>query len=153
MQEAISPEKRGLQLRFGGRAHKLQRDETFTKLFRKVRDAYRLRIELFPQSKAVFRHHRQFLEFERGETGKTFQPMCRKPSTMFIREAWYAGTSALISPTKAATIMAISPMDMVTFMDAGNPGRGDLPIRYMTVAPSKTPATPPMTANVTDSAR
>src|SRR2546430_11293001 len=33
-------------------------------------------------------------------------PMWRRPSTMFRREAWYAGKIALIRPTRAATASA-----------------------------------------------
>src|SRR5579864_1117593 len=85
--------------------------------------------------------------------GTLVQPMCRRPSTMLVREAWYAGIRALINPTKAATHRAKSAIGAVTFIDAGKPGRGDLPTRYISAPPSSTPATPPSTARVTDSAR
>src|ERR1035438_2166352 len=78
--------------------------------------------------------------------------MWRSPSTMFMRDALYAGRQPLTKPTVAATDTATSIVGTVTRMPAGIPiARGEWVNPWIAPVAAKTPKIPPATDNATAS--
>jgi hypothetical protein len=74
----------------------------------------------------------------------------RKPSTMFVREAFSRARRRTL-PRRRPRSVATKAIEKVTFIEAESPSKGDFPIRNMSSVASETPPTPPSTAKVMDS--
>src|ERR1700674_2156215 len=82
----------------------------------------------------------------------SFQPMWRSPSTIFVRDALYAGRQPLMNPTVAATSREANMVGAVTFISAGIPiATGEWVNHRISAVAPKTPNTPPATERATAS--
>ncbi len=78
--------------------------------------------------------------------------MCRNPSTIFTRDALYAGSQPLINPTVAATSTDANMVGTVTLMPAGTPiATEECVNQRISKVAATTPSTPPATDKATAS--
>src|SRR6266480_3778168 len=77
--------------------------------------------------------------------------MWRRPCTMLVREAWYAGSAALRKPTNPATSMATSHRPGVIFRGKKLKNCGEWVAMYTSKYAMVVPTSPPSKARVTAS--
>src|SRR5579859_1178439 len=72
------------------------------------------------------------------------QPMCRRPSTIFFREALYAGKIVLMNPTSAATSKAAAMMPSEGRGRGKKPAKGALEMTNKRNDAARLPSNPPI---------